>query len=73
MSWGWGVQGNERGKRRGRGSASVLNLDLIRSYQYKPELTRLAAENATRVPCRHCGVPILPANLARHEGYHEED
>lgn len=40
---------------------------------YGEELARIRRENATRVPCGHCGVPILPANLARHESYHKDD
>lgn len=40
---------------------------------YGSELSRLRRENATRTPCGHCGVPILPANLARHEALHEDD
>jgi len=39
---------------------------------YYPEVARLRAENATRVPCGHCGVLILPANLERHESLHAD-
>lgn len=36
-------------------------------------LAELAAENATRQPCRHCQTRILPENLSRHEAMHEDD
>lgn len=41
--------------------------------RYGKALATIAAENATRVQCGHCGVAILPANLTRHESLHEDD
>lgn len=32
----------------------------------KGELTKLAAENARRVPCPHCELAVLPENMGRH-------
>lgn len=33
----------------------------------------LVRENARRLPCPDCGLPVLPENLARHRGLvHEE-